>query len=98
MGKSTLTIGERNLLKVAERFCRHSKRSAYSTAQLLLGDDERTPQSHTFHSRLNNDGSPLQLCLTASPESSRLRLLGDPGSEIPDPVSRHFHARNALRR
>jgi hypothetical protein len=51
-----------------------------------------------FRSTLNNDGSPLQVCLTSSSRSRSVRLLGDPGSYITNPTERLDIGRDALTR
>jgi hypothetical protein len=48
------------------------------------------------HSRLNNDGTPLQLCLTATASSALLRLIGDPAAHLA-PEARLRVSREALR-
>jgi hypothetical protein len=38
---------------------------------------------------LNNDGVPLQLCLSANAKGHSLRLIGDPGADLPDAEERY---------
>lgn len=65
--------------------------------QLLLGGPEPFPDP-LAPSRLNNDGSALELCLTAAPDGTGARLLGDPGAGVVDRAAQLDRARMALRR
>lgn len=47
-------------------------------------------------STLNNDGTPLQICVTARPHNCAVRLLGDPGANASSPSERIKIALNAL--
>jgi hypothetical protein len=49
-------------------------------------------------SALDNDGTPLQLCVSASRRRAAWRVIGDPGAHIDDVAARHGVARAALRR
>lgn len=49
-------------------------------------------------STLNNDGSPIQVCVTIGAQGRRVRLLMDPASDETCPVRRLERARTALRR
>lgn len=49
-------------------------------------------------SRLNNDGSALQLCYSSNASSARLRLIGDPAAWVADPAARLALSRHALAR
>lgn len=62
---------------------------------LDTGSDCPAPSSV---SGLNNDGSPLQLCITASRGGAVARLLADPAASEPDEARRFRRARAALRR
>src|SRR5205807_10041448 len=42
------------------------------------------PRERPFTSRLNNDGSPLQVCVTERSGRQRVHLLADPGSDASD--------------
>jgi hypothetical protein len=53
---------------------------------LLLGDH---PDWDSFKSGLNNDGSPLQICISAGPTTTVAHLIADPGSEAPSPAGHH---------
>lgn len=60
-------------------------------AKLLNG-----PGRATARSRLNNDGTPLQVCLTAKNAGSEVRLLADPGAHARSSRERVALARAAL--
>ena len=47
-------------------------------------------------STLNNDGTPLQVCVTARPGDYAVRLLGDPGANAPSAGQRVTIAHSAL--
>jgi hypothetical protein len=82
---------ERNLLR-AVRHLAGPRESLDSTVALLLGKADGSPSAGRFASRLNNDGSPLQLCLTLSRDGHVLRLLADPASDVRAVEDRHRHA------
>jgi hypothetical protein len=68
-------------------------------ASLLRAGTEGSRDSGEFRSHLNNDGSPLQVCLSSSRRDGiRCRLLGDPNSEVADSVIRLHKARAVLER
>jgi hypothetical protein len=74
--------------------------STLEAARLVLAplNDETLRPSR---STLNNDGSPLQVCISCSRVSRGVRLLGDPSGAISerdyaDPCNRFQHARRAL--
>jgi hypothetical protein len=49
-----------------------------STVSMLLGADSRSPFITPCSSTLNNDGSPLQLCVSVSSRTSSVRFIADP--------------------
>lgn len=49
--------------------------------------DEKEPRGG--RSGLNNNGSPLQFCMSASSEGIGYRMLADPACELADPLSRY---------
>jgi hypothetical protein len=53
---------------------------------------------HVGASGLDNDGTPLQLCVSASRRRAALRIIGDPGGNIDDIAARHRVAGAALHR
>jgi hypothetical protein len=62
---------------------------------------ERRPGSDVprpVRSSLNNDGSPLQACVTSSPSALRTRLVCDPAATGESPAAGFRLARRALRR
>lgn len=61
---------------------------------LGLAGDDVPPERLT--SRLNNDGSPLQLCITSSPAGEKYRLLGDPGCAVREIEARHQRSLDTL--
>jgi hypothetical protein len=48
-------------------------------------------------SRLNNDGNPLQLCLSSGARGTVLKIIGDPGAQLPELESRYRSTRAAVR-
>ena len=49
-------------------------------------------------SELNNDGSPLQLCLSSNTKKVKIRLIADPASEIFNPKQRIEESRSILKK
>lgn len=86
---------ENNLLKLVHQLTNHSHKEITSTARLLLGEID-SPKQPNYNSRLNNDGSPLQLCITTTQQGQSLKILGDPRSDINNTKIRHRHALLAL--
>ena len=86
---------ENNLLEVVKELSEFSQSEIVATTQLLLGRDSYRPPV-IFHSRLNNDGSPLQFCVTVTQDGESLRMIGDPKSDISDINVRHTCALVAL--
>jgi len=64
----------------------------------LLGLARGEQPACQLRSALNNDGTPLQLCLTSSAESVRVRVLADPGVHVTAPRDRAQVAERALAR
>ena len=59
------------------------------------------PDQHSrvvCRSSLNNDGSPLQLCMTSSSRGCKARLIGDPGSFVSTISQRIERSRDAVLR
>ncbi len=81
------------LLRVAAYFADVPVVEAVKTAHGLLAGT-RLPRRG--YSTLNNDGDPLQLCLSFTRKGCRVRMIGDPGSTVVDPIARHATARQAL--
>jgi len=57
-----------------------------------------TRPDSTGHSSLNNDGRPLQLCVSSDERQRRVRLLVDPAHDEPDRQRRLHRGMRALRR
>src|SRR5688572_24470727 len=49
-------------------------------------------------SYLNNDGSPLQVCVCMTGSHPQVRLIGDPGADCLDPAARLEAGRQAVAR
>jgi hypothetical protein len=54
--------------------------------RLVLGE---SVARRSFTSRLNNDGSPLQVCISAGQAAISVYLIADPGSDAPDVTTHH---------
>lgn len=65
-------------------------------SSVLLQCYDNECESFNWKSFLNNDGSPLQVCVTYGPKGHKVRLIGDPASHISDPNIRFGYARKAL--
>jgi hypothetical protein len=61
-------------------------------------DVESEGPARPLLSTLNNDGAPLQVCLSIGAGGTSARLLADPAIEEPDPCLRFARARAALAR
>jgi len=85
-----------NLLQLAASLSRVSPTTVESLSQTLLAIPPDGQGSRGGKSGLNSDGSPLQLCLTATPKYSHSRLLSDPGFVLADPKERFVASRQAL--
>lgn len=64
------------------------------SALLAIGDDEAFGKLTS--STLNNDGSPLQICVTYGPAGRRVRIIGDPAVGVEPLELRLSLARRAL--
>lgn len=69
----------RRLISLAEELAGEPGRMADCCYQ-LLGADDSVEGFFPEVSCLNNDGTPLQLCLTSGPKGIALRAIGDPGA------------------
>jgi hypothetical protein len=72
--------------------------SADARRWATLLDDGETRYDRPFASRLNNDGSPLQVCLTARSGRRAVHLVLDPGSDAFDAQEHHARGVCALER
>jgi hypothetical protein len=87
---------ERNLLNVVKQISKQNNSKINLTARLLLGEEEH--KTHPiYNSKLNNDGSPLQLCITSTNKVQSLKILCDPRSDITNLNLRHGYALHVLR-
>lgn len=66
----------------------------YDLLGVASADEEYLPNA----SILNNDGVPLQLCLTSSQNGTDLRIIGDPGTNVTQTESRYLASVQAIRR
>lgn len=62
---------------------------AETAACKLLGIEDKSPSMAAVHSELNWNGSPLQLLFSFRRQKINVRLLGDPGSYLNDPLARY---------
>jgi hypothetical protein len=67
------------LISLAERL-QPTANALTNSCYQLLDSDSGSEDFITGASCLNNDGSPLQLCITTSGKGASLRVIGDPGS------------------
>ena len=92
-----LTAREINLLTSGATLFAHSQ-SLWEWARVILGYDDTDTIPLSYHSHLNNDGSPLQLCITCTHTGEKIRLLGDPASHITPIHARHNRALHVLQK
>ena len=90
-------LARQRLLAAARRLDPAHGDGLAALGRLLLGAPESSSGA-LAPSRLNSDGSPLQLCLTAGPDAATLRLIGDPGAGVLDRAQQLEWARAALQR
>jgi hypothetical protein len=96
-----LVVDTANLLSVGAELAGISSSLTAAAGQLVLASIDGDPFERSW-STLNNDGSPLQLCVSASQSERTVRLLGDPTAQMSerayaDEVGRLERAREALR-
>lgn len=91
-----LTLKSERLVRVAAGLTCASERVIALCDQVLAVSRDR--EDFLFGaSCLNNDGVPLQLCLSSGPNGTSLRLIGDPGAHLAEPEARFRSAQDALR-
>ncbi|MEB3311174.1 MAG: hypothetical protein VKJ02_13170 [Snowella sp.] len=78
----------KDLLAVTTQVSGVSPESVAALSQTLLAIPPDDQGQRGGRSGLNSDGSPLQLCLTATENHCYSRLLGDPGFVLADPKAR----------
>lgn len=64
--------------------------------QALLAAPVNGKEVRGGRSGLNNNGSPLQFCMSASADGIGYRLLADPASELADPLARYRASYSAI--
>ena len=91
-------LGLEPLVGVAATLAGGTQAEAAATAARLLAAPPPGGAIPRTRSTLNNDGSPLQVCLTAATGGAGVRLLADPGSHATSPPERVAIARETLAR
>jgi hypothetical protein len=91
-------LGLEPLLKVAARLAGVPVAASTAVAARLLAEPPCAGRATQARSTLNNDGSPLQVCMTAAADGTSIRLLGDPGARAGSAQQRVAIARTALER
>jgi len=86
----------KDLLAVTAQVSGVSLASVTALSQTLLAIPPDGQGQRGGRSGLNSDGSPLQLCLTATANHCYSRLLGDPSFVLADPKARFEASRLAL--
>jgi hypothetical protein len=86
----------RRLGRTAERLAPGRERAVAALCRQVLAAPDGGEDPLPDRSRLNNDGVPLQLCLTSSRTRAGLRLIGDPGAHLDDTEARWRVSRAAL--
>jgi hypothetical protein len=70
---------------------------AAALCDCLLAEDRTALEGADTRSCLNNDGTPIQPCLTADRRTTGFRIVCDPGADRPDTEARFAATRNAVR-
>src|SRR3954453_15014175 len=96
MQASALRPGIDVLWEDAARLAGLDAGTVSSAGWALLSPPLRGAQLRGGFSELNNDGSPVQLCLSQSREGSRLRMLVDPAWFLSDVRARFPASRGAM--
>ncbi len=96
----SLRIGSklRHLIALAKSVSKSEAALVSECCYDLLDADESTHGYLSSASCLNNDGVPLQLCLTSSSQGSGLRIIGDPGSYLSSSEDRLRSSKDTLLR
>lgn len=71
---------EQELMEMADRLCGGTGRAFRICEAMRVKIEREAPRGST----LNDDGSPLELCVTAGPERCSCRIVGDPEAEETD--------------
>lgn len=86
------------LIQAAENLSCAPEGAASSLCRQVLSVSEDGEDYLIGASCLNNDGVPLQLCITSDIQKTALRLIGDPGANLPGLEARYDCARDTLLR
>lgn len=73
----------RRLADVARRLAGRRGDAAVAACRRILGASSGAGDPALGRSALNNDGTPLELCVTARRGGTTLRVLGDPAAHLP---------------
>lgn len=92
-----LTQKTRHLALVAQDLSSAPEGALSSLCQKVLAVSEDSEDYLIGASCLNNDGVPLQLCLSSGSQKTTLRLIGDPGAHLVGIEARYRCAWDALR-
>lgn len=87
------TTQVRSLIELTGKLCADPERVLNVCRAMRLDPDREAPRAST----LNDDGSPLELCVTSGPEGCRYRMIGDPEPEELDCRKRLHSFRDSLR-
>jgi hypothetical protein len=85
--------GEESLIRIAAEMAGVPLVEMERLIWLMLAKRSGTK---SYGSKLNNDGSPLQICETCTTEKHFLRIIGDPGADLLELHSRYDAACDAL--
>jgi hypothetical protein len=91
-----LSLRLQSVLQVAAEQSRVSLATVESLSRALLAMPIAGIGQRGGRSGLNHDGSPLQVCFTATRQGIHSRLLGDPAFVLGDPYVRFLASRSAL--
>lgn len=86
----------RYLIQVAEELSCAPEGAASSLCRQVLSISDSSEDYVDSSSCLNNDGVPLQICLSSDKQRTALRLIGDPGANLTDLEARYLCARDTL--
>jgi len=86
-----------DLLEVASEASAMERTTVRSIADLILASPDAGRPPRRGRSGLNNDGSPIELCLSSFADACRVRLVADPASSEDDAVTRRDRSLHALR-
>jgi hypothetical protein len=93
---SRLASKVKRIVSVAQQLSPHDASAIEECCYDLLASADEEYLSDA--SILNNDGVPLQLCLTSSSKEARLRIIADPGASIEQTEARYLVSAETIRR